>query len=592
MTNIKHVNSVVDRDFRNRINQLIDVVNSVGVSIDELVVKGVMTTEQYSQLITAINGLVKIGEIGEDTLSSELRNKIYEVDSKLERGKVSVNDIDKNLGKIDQTFLTDELLQQIAGAAPINATVADGSVTTVKMADKAITNAKLSNSFASVKRIFTSDNLNTLTNEGVYYKFVGASPLGLPSELVNEELFLEVRAWYATSTSNYVIQTLTVNNALNKKYVRIVKGGETPKNFTLLDAYDKGHEVFKETLASGDLNEVDKDGFYLGLSTNDYQNLPEEFQGISFLIRVESFAQHQGFVIQTLYQTSGRIDNSFKRFVQVKPNEPNIVGSWFKDTSLSGGHLVDTTGSQYPAIAGKNIVHFGDSLTEFGTYHEIIAAISGATTTSIGFGGCRMANVPPEHFRYKYNEMSMVSISRSIKNNDFTALEQTANDLKINDNDDNTAQVQRLKAVDFNTVDYITIMYGTNDYTSLVPLGSKNSNQDTDFNGAINEVIENIQTTYPHIKILFLTPTWRSRMDNGDGKESDTNANSLGHYLIDYVDSILERADNFKLMKHDLYRNSGINKYTTAYYQTDGLHLTDKGDEVIARAIGHTLSTK
>lgn len=592
MTNIKHVNSVVDRDFRNRINQLIDVVNSVGVSIDELVVKGVMTTEQYRNLLTAINGLVKIGGVDIDTLSEDLRNKILEVDSKIEFGKVSVLDIDKNLGKIDQTFLSEDLLKQIAGTANINSVPADNSITTQKVADKAITNAKLSTSFASVKRIFNADNLNTLTSEGVYYKFAGAAPTALPSELVGEELFLDVRAWYASSTSNYVIQTITVNNALNKRYVRIVKGGEVPKEFTLLDANDKGHIVKKETLNSTDLDNVISDGYYLGLSTNQYQNMPKEMEGLSFLLKIESFAHHQGFVIQTIYQTSGRIDVAYKRFVQVKPNESNIAGEWFKDTSLSGGHLVDTTGSQYPALAGKNIVHFGDSLTEFGTYHEILNAISGANTTSVGFGGCRMANVPPEHFRYKYNEMSMVSVSESIKNNDFTALEQTANDLKINDNDDNTAQVQRLKAVDFNTVDYITIMYGTNDYTSLVPLGSKDSNLDTDFNGAINKVIENIQTTYPHIKILFLTPTWRSRMDNGDGKESDTNANSLGHYLIDYVDSILERADDFKLMKHDLYRNSGINKYTTAYYQTDGLHLTNKGDEVIARAIGHALSSK
>src|SRR5699024_11452349 len=92
---------------------------------------------------------------------------------------------------------------------------------------------------------------------------------------------------------------------------------------------------------------------------------------------------HQGFVIQTIYQTSGRIDVAFKRFVQVKVNEANVVGEWFKDTSLSGDNLVDTTGSQYPAIAGKNIVHFGDSLTEFGTYHSLLSSSSGANTTSV-----------------------------------------------------------------------------------------------------------------------------------------------------------------------------------------------------------------
>ena len=142
MANIKHVNSVVDRDFRNRINQLIDIVNDIGTSLNDLVVKGVMTTEQYSQLITAINGLVKIGEINKDTLSVELKNEIEKINNKIDKGNVSVADINKNLGKLDQTFLSDELLQQIAGTANINATVADNSVTTQKLTDKSVTGRK------------------------------------------------------------------------------------------------------------------------------------------------------------------------------------------------------------------------------------------------------------------------------------------------------------------------------------------------------------------------------------------------------------------------------------------------------------------
>lgn len=484
----------------------------------------------------------------------------------------------------------DELKSNITNQAVTDFVIEDNSITSSKIADKTISYSKLSETFAGGPRIFNSDNLNILTKEGVYFKFSGANPTGLPSELIGEECFIEVRAWYATSTSNYVIQTITSNNSLNKIYRRVVKGGTTPRNFSVYDLTDKGHIVAKKTLESTDLNDVVEDGYFLGLSTNTYKNMPAELEKSSFLLRVESFASHQGFVIQTIYQTSGRIDIAFKRFIQVKVNETNIVGEWFKDTSLTGGHLVDTTGSRYPALAGKNIVHFGDSLTEFGKYHDILKDMSSANTTKIGFGGCRMANVPSTHFRYKYNQMSMVSISESIKNKDFTELEKAANNLKTNDNDDNTQQVKDLKNIDFNKVDYITILFGTNDYTSLVPLGEKESTNVEEFNGAINKVVENILATYPHIKILFLTPTWRARMDNGDGKESDKNPNKNGDYLINYVDAIIERADNYKLNKVDLYRNSGINKFTTAHYQVDGLHLTEAGDQLLARVIGNNLS--
>lgn len=138
MANIKHVNSVVDRDFRNRINQLIDFVNSIGTSLDDLVVKGVMTTAQYSNLITAINGLVKIGEVSIDTLNDELRNELEKINNKIDKNNISVYDINKNLGKLDQTFLSDELLQQIAGTAPINAVPADKSITSSKISEKAV----------------------------------------------------------------------------------------------------------------------------------------------------------------------------------------------------------------------------------------------------------------------------------------------------------------------------------------------------------------------------------------------------------------------------------------------------------------------
>lgn len=58
---------------------------------------------------------------------------------------LSVEDINKNLGKIDQTYLTDELIAQIAGTAAINAVPADNSLTTAKYVDNSITSSKIAN---------------------------------------------------------------------------------------------------------------------------------------------------------------------------------------------------------------------------------------------------------------------------------------------------------------------------------------------------------------------------------------------------------------------------------------------------------------
>ena len=47
---------------------------------------------------------------------------------KINKGEVSVYDIDKNKGKFDQTYMSEELLQQMAGTTPINAVPARRSL--------------------------------------------------------------------------------------------------------------------------------------------------------------------------------------------------------------------------------------------------------------------------------------------------------------------------------------------------------------------------------------------------------------------------------------------------------------------------------
>ena len=45
-------------------------------------------------------------------------------------------------------------------------------------------------------------------------------------------------------------------------------------------------------------------------------------------------------------------------------------------------------------LEGKNIVMFGDSITELGNYPEIVGQTLGANVVKGGFYGCRMAQHP------------------------------------------------------------------------------------------------------------------------------------------------------------------------------------------------------
>src|SRR5699024_1051699 len=102
------------------------------------VAEGQLTEEQYSDLITTVNGMLKSGQVDKYDLTSELRSEVDKVKNKIDKGEVTVYDINKNKGLFDQTYLTEELLQQIAGTASINAVPEDGSITRKKIASKAI----------------------------------------------------------------------------------------------------------------------------------------------------------------------------------------------------------------------------------------------------------------------------------------------------------------------------------------------------------------------------------------------------------------------------------------------------------------------
>ena len=79
-----------------------------------------------------------------DKNQEEFRSKL---EYKANKGDtITINQIDKNKGKFDQTYFTDEFLSQMAGNAPINSTVANKSITNEKLADKSICDHNISDS--------------------------------------------------------------------------------------------------------------------------------------------------------------------------------------------------------------------------------------------------------------------------------------------------------------------------------------------------------------------------------------------------------------------------------------------------------------
>ena len=467
------------------------------------------------------------------------------------------------------------------------ANIFKGAVGTDEIEDGKVTNSKLAE--LPFKRNIVASNtlLSTVAENGRYVGLAGNSYSDLPATMVGKSFVLDVQTF--NDNHNFVIQTITETRTPSHSYIRYIqKGtfvGNWEKDLSLTPQIQR--RVIPENATTRFMT---SNGQFLGIAGYNYADIPAEVDNRSFMLDVKTYNDNELFVIQTLTVTSN-IDVTYKRYIRDGGSQP-FVSEWYKDYSLikPKNEGTPSEGNFSHPLAGKTIVCFGDSLTEFGDYTGKISELTGANVINVGFGGCRMAKSPEGSNRFIYNEMSMVGVSETLNSGDFTALENAAENLKNNHGDDNTAAVSRFKNTDFNQVDYITIFYGTNDWNGEIPLGSIDSQDVFEFNGAINKSIENILTKYPHIRILLLTPTWRARKNVGDGLETDVNPNPNGVYMIEYVDAIEERAKSHKIPSFNMYTQSGINIYTSEYYQSDGLHLTDKGDELISRIISHELS--
>jgi len=269
--------------------------------------------------------------------------------------------------------------------------------------------------------------------------------------------------------------------------------------------------------------------------------------------------------------------------------KPNEVFMRYINSSGTGEWVAQTTSGGNTQFAGKKIICFGDSITEFGSYPTQLANRLGATGYNIGFGGCRWG----KHSNALYDEMCMYKVADYIATDNLTGLMNAAIALRDSSQaDDNTAQVARLQSLDLSTVDYVTIFHGTNDFQGLNPIGTDSDMTGDTVKGAINLTLDKLLTKYPNMKLLLVTPIWRARQVAGDGLESDAKPNSLGLYLRDYVEAIKDMGKKYHIPVLDLYNNSGISKYTkNLYLSSDELHPNTVGYTHLANLIAAKLSS-
>ena len=454
---------------------------------------------------------------------------------------------------------------KIADSAVTTAKIADSAVTTAKIADLAITNAKLAANYDYTATI-TSGSLDTYLNSGGY--IVSGTITNAPTA----SGFLSVHRW--GGSGQFVLQSYVDLSVAGKIYHRVYSGGAwgawyqpTPGDVSVTTAKIVDLAVTTAKLAAASVDATKLSTKYDWLATlvsgdvNDYTTqsggwvvagaMTNAPTGSGWLF-VHKFGASGNFILQRWY------DFTDPSIFWVRKN---YNGTWSAWSKLTQPQVLPKT--------GKKVICLGDSITENGDYPVRLATLTGATVTNCGFGGSRLAFSTGD-----YAYLSFHKLADYISTGDYSGLTAACARLAGSPTfDDNIAIAARLAAVNWSTVDYIVAAYGTNDYGSPdVPLGTTTDTTGATFKGAINYAVNTICTAYPNIKILFVSPIWRSRYNSGDGNDSDVYANSRGNYLLDFVDAMKQMAELNKMPCIDMYRTSGINKYNGATLLSDGLH--------------------
>jgi hypothetical protein len=425
---------------------------------------------------------------------------------------------------------------KIVDSAVTTAKIADLAVTTAKIADSAVTNAKLAVNYDYTSTITTGSLDDYLTSSSGY--IIAGTVTNAPTA----SGFLSVHRW--GGSGQFVLQSYVDLSVAGKIYHRVYSGAwgawyqPTPADVSVTTAkiVDLAVTTAKLEAASVDATKLStKYDWVATLVSGDVNDYTTQSGGWVVAGAMTNAPTGSGWLFVHKFGASGNF--ILQRWYDF--TDPSIFwvrksynGTWSAWSKLTQPQVFPKT--------GKNVICLGDSITENGDYPVRLATLTGATVTNCGFGGSRLAFSTGD-----YAYLSFHKLADYISSGDYSDLTAACSRLAGSPTfDDNIAIAARLAAVNWSTVDYIVAAYGTNDYGSPdVPLGTTTDTTGATFKGAINYAVNKICTAYPNIKILFVSPIWRSRYDSGDGNDSDVYANSRGNYLLDFVDAMKQMAE-------------------------------------------------
>lgn len=566
--------------------------------------------DKISEIEESYNNLEKI--MIDENASANLQNQINSVNSQLEQkankgDSITVHHIDKNKGKIDQTYLSEELIKQIAGNASINAIPADNSITNNKLASNSLSFSKFE-SFKLDDRYNLWDK-NNLNPNGYYdksgnwansvpgYGSTGFIPID-HTKLYKQNFGGHITFWDSSfnficageANSNGVVtipnndriayfNSATPVNGSSDKYIVLLEH-EANKNYTkfsspnlLIKDENLDKDNLKITSSNVDFISIERtknlfnvenmntDGFY-NPSNGNWSSLTG--YGSSELIEVEEGEYY------SIWKTSGYVtffDENKKFCGGLKSGWDGLVPegvkyiSWVvllsnKDTEVIWKNKEKPTVyiPYYKYILDKKINLPSKVNSELNglTWNVMGDSISSTVYAS---GRPYWYHLAQEYgMQIRNYAISGAWISKG-GNQTISEAWETMND----------------------EADIITVFAGTNDNLNTNPLGTMEDRTNTTFYGALHVLYSGLINKYPGKKIGIISIMLRSGYRAGDNSTWDRKNNAILEVAKYYNLPVFKAHEEFNL-------NANIPLIKEKFIE-DGLHPNEDGQKIMARRL-------
>lgn len=259
------------------------------------------------------------------------------------------------------------------------------------------------------------------------------------------------------------------------------------------------------------------------------------------------------------------------------------------------GNRMETNYDDGLTIVAFGNAPFADDRDSKDNLASMIAEMTGATVYNCSVSGSYLASQLPEITGnvspmdvYTFYWLTILAAKYDVARSYEDAVENLGDDLPP----DAAEAVNTLASLDFSTVDVVVVLYDATDYLLGHQMYSDQNSTDIEqFTGNLEAGIEVLQETYPHIRIIVMSPpyAYSDKLDEkGHYISSDITRygqDVLSTYVIKQFTSCATKSVTFVDNLYGTITEDNADKYLI-----DNLHLNVAGRKELARRFVYALN--